>query len=181
MIGERSFIRSARPQISTSASGAAKESAVERDLTDATAADSARDGRANRRSFTSEEKLAIRWDVSSPGTASRSPARTDLPGALCSAGAPSLTEKRKQKLAPGVLSTEQSTDKTKPHPAALALHVLPWLRGMTAIDLPDAYRALAAQSIGSPSKASRGFRVRVRASGARAFNYRLCGREQVLE
>jgi len=38
-------------------------------------------------------------------------------------------------------------------------------------------RARAAQSIGSPSKASRGFRVRVRASGARAFNYRLCGRE----
>jgi hypothetical protein len=38
---------SARPQISTSASSAAKESAVERDLTDATAADSARGGRAN--------------------------------------------------------------------------------------------------------------------------------------
>jgi hypothetical protein len=47
---------SARPQISTSASS---ESVVERDLTDATAADSARDGRANRRSFTCEEKLAI--------------------------------------------------------------------------------------------------------------------------
>jgi len=50
---------SACPQISTGASSAAKESVVERDLTDATAADSARDGRTHRRSFTSEEKLAI--------------------------------------------------------------------------------------------------------------------------
>ena len=46
-------------EIITIRRSAAKESVVERDLTDATAADSARDGRTHRRSFTSEEKLAI--------------------------------------------------------------------------------------------------------------------------
>jgi hypothetical protein len=46
-------------------------------------------------------------------------------------------------LAPVVLSSEQSTDKTKPHLAALALHVLPLPRGMTAFDLPDGRRVFA--------------------------------------
>src|SRR5229473_5042506 len=90
---------SARPQISTSASSAAKESVVERDLTDATAADSARDGRANRRSFTSEEKLAIVLECEQPWNNVSAVARaTDLPRVLCSAGAPSLgmAENRKQ-------------------------------------------------------------------------------------
>jgi hypothetical protein len=58
---------SARPQISTSASSAAKESVVECELTDATVADSARDGRANRRHFTDEEKLAIVLECEQPG------------------------------------------------------------------------------------------------------------------
>jgi len=51
--------------------------------------------------------------------------------------------KSKAELAPVVLSSEQTTDKTKPHPAALALHMLPLPRGMTAIDLPDGRRMFA--------------------------------------
>jgi hypothetical protein len=51
--------------------------------------------------------------------------------------------KSKAELAPVMLWSEQSTDKTKPHPAALALHMLPLPRGITAIDLPDGRRVFA--------------------------------------
>ena len=137
---------SARPQISTSASSAAKESVVERDLTDATAADSARDGRASRRSFTSEEKLAIVLECEQPGNSVSAVARAHrlATSALFRWRAEfGYGRKAKAELAPVVLSSEQSTDKTKPHPAVLALHVLPLPRGMTAIDLPDGRRVFA--------------------------------------
>ena len=58
---------SARPQISTGASSAAKDSSPESDLTDAPDADPPRDGRSNRRSFTDEEKLAIVLETEQPG------------------------------------------------------------------------------------------------------------------
>jgi transposase-like protein len=137
---------SARPQISTSASSAAKESAVERDLTDATAAGSARDGRASRRSFTSEEKLAIVLKCEQPGNSVSAVAHAYrlATSALFRWRAEfAYGRKAKAELAPVVLSSEQSTDKTKPHPAALALHMLPLPRGMTAIDLPDGRRVFA--------------------------------------
>ena len=108
---------SARPQISTSASSAAKESVVERDLTDATAADSARDGRANRRSFTSEEKLAIVLECEQPGNSVSAVARAHrlATSALFRWRAEfGYGRKMKAELAPVVLSNEQSTDKTKP-------------------------------------------------------------------
>ncbi|WP_027545504.1 transposase [Bradyrhizobium sp. WSM2254] len=50
---------SARPLISTSASSAAKESVTGTRLTDTPTADRPNDGRANRRRFSDEEKLAI--------------------------------------------------------------------------------------------------------------------------
>jgi transposase-like protein len=137
---------SARPQISTSASSAAKESVVERDLTDATAADSARDGRASRRSFTSDEKLAIVLECEQPGNSVSAVARAHrlATSALFRWRAEfGYGRKAKAELAPVVLSSEQSTGKTKPHPAVLALHVLPLPRGMTAIDLPDGRRVFA--------------------------------------
>lgn len=58
---------SARPQISTSASSAAKEGSVKSGLTGTPDADPLRDGRTNRRSFTDEEKLAIVMETEQPG------------------------------------------------------------------------------------------------------------------
>lgn len=138
---------SARPQISTSASSAAKEPVVECDLTDATVADSARDGRANRRHFTDEEKLAIVLECEQPGNSVSAVARAHrlATSALFRWRADfGYGRKAKAELAPVVLSSEQSTDKTKSRPAALALHgLLPLPRGVTAIDLPDGRRVFA--------------------------------------
>ncbi len=58
---------SARPLISTSASSAAKESITGTRLTDAPTADPPSDGRANRRRFSNEEKLAIVRESEQPG------------------------------------------------------------------------------------------------------------------
>ncbi|MGY3647600.1 transposase-like protein [Bradyrhizobium sp. LM4.3] len=58
---------SARPLISTSASSAAKESITGTRLTDAPTADPPSDGRANRRRFSDEEKLAIVRESEQPG------------------------------------------------------------------------------------------------------------------
>jgi len=58
---------SARPLISTSASSAAKESVTGTRLTDAPTADPPSDGRANRRRFSEEEKLAIVRESEQPG------------------------------------------------------------------------------------------------------------------
>jgi len=58
---------SALPQISTGASSATKESGGENVLTSMVAADPARDGRANRRSFTDAEKLVIVMEAEQPG------------------------------------------------------------------------------------------------------------------
>ncbi len=58
---------SARPLISTSASSAAKESITGTRLTDAPTADPPSDGRANRRRFSAEEKLAIVRESEQPG------------------------------------------------------------------------------------------------------------------
>ena len=57
---------SARAQISTSASSAAKESAVESGLTEASSVDPSDDRRANRRRFSDEEKLAIVRESEAP-------------------------------------------------------------------------------------------------------------------
>ncbi|WP_316228320.1 transposase [Bradyrhizobium sp. SZCCHNR1039] len=57
---------SARAQISTSASSAAKESGVESRLTDAPSDDPSVDGRSNRRRFSDEEKLAIVRESDAP-------------------------------------------------------------------------------------------------------------------
>jgi transposase-like protein len=105
-----------------------RESAVERDLTDATAADSARDGRANRRSFTSEEKLAIVLESEQLGNSVAAVARAHrlATSALFRWRAEfGYGRKSKAELAPVVVSSEQTTDKTKAHPAAPALQVLP--------------------------------------------------------
>jgi transposase-like protein len=59
---------SARPLISTGASSAAKESVTGTRLTDAPTADPPHDGRANRRRFSDEEKLAIAHESEHPGT-----------------------------------------------------------------------------------------------------------------
>jgi len=112
-------------------------------LTDATAADSARDGRANRRSFTSEEKLAAVLECEQPRNSVSAMARTHrLATSALFRWRAQFGDGRKTKaeLAPVVLSSEQSTDRTKPHPPALALHMLPLPRGMTVIDLPDGRR-----------------------------------------
>jgi transposase-like protein len=58
---------SARPLISTSASSAAKESVAGTRLTDAPTVDPPSDGRANRRRFSEEEKLAIVHESEHPG------------------------------------------------------------------------------------------------------------------
>ncbi|MGX1354104.1 transposase-like protein [Bradyrhizobium elkanii] len=57
---------SARAQISTSASSAAKESGVEKRLTDASSDVPSVDGRSNRRRFSDEEKLAIARESDAP-------------------------------------------------------------------------------------------------------------------
>ena len=117
---------SARPQISTSANNAAKASVVERDLTDVTAAVSARDGRTNRRSFTSEGKLAMVLECEQPRNSVSAVARAHrlATSALFRWRAEfGYGRKAKAELAPVVLSSEQSTAKTKPHPAALALYL----------------------------------------------------------
>jgi transposase-like protein len=58
---------SALPPVSSGRSSAAKETALEKSLTDATGVDPARDGRSNRRSFTDAEKLAIVIEAEQPG------------------------------------------------------------------------------------------------------------------
>ncbi|MHC2332780.1 IS66 family insertion sequence element accessory protein TnpA [Bradyrhizobium sp. USDA 4454] len=58
---------SARAQISTSASSAAKESVVESGLTEAPGVGPSGDGRSNRRRFSDEEKLAIVRESEAPG------------------------------------------------------------------------------------------------------------------
>ncbi|MHB0767025.1 IS66 family insertion sequence element accessory protein TnpA [Bradyrhizobium sp. 1.29L] len=57
---------SARAQISTSASSAAKESTVESGLTEASSVDPSDDGRASRRRFSDGEKLAIVRESEAP-------------------------------------------------------------------------------------------------------------------
>jgi transposase-like protein len=58
---------SARPQISSGGSSAAKESGGENVLTAPTTSDPAHDGRSNRRTFTEAEKLAIVMEAEQPG------------------------------------------------------------------------------------------------------------------
>lgn len=58
---------SARRQISSGVSSAAKESAVESGLTEASGIDPSDDGHANRRYFSDEEKLAIVRESEAPG------------------------------------------------------------------------------------------------------------------
>jgi hypothetical protein len=58
---------SARPQISSDVSSAAKDPTTETILTDRVPDDPPRDRRSNRRSFTNEEKLAIVMEAEQPG------------------------------------------------------------------------------------------------------------------
>ncbi len=66
---------SALPKISTRTSSAAKESGVEHALTDAPTGDPGRDGRARRRHFTDEQKLAIVLECERPGASVSAVAR----------------------------------------------------------------------------------------------------------
>lgn len=138
---------SALRQISTSASSAAKESGAESDLTDVPAADSGRDGRANRRHFTADEKLAIVLECERPGNSVSAVARSH--GLATSA----LFRWRadfgygrtpKAKLAPVVIFNEQSTGRKEDSPTALVLQdLLPTPEGMVAFDLPGGRRVFA--------------------------------------
>jgi len=86
-------------------------------VTDATAACSTRDGRANRRSFTSEEKLAIVLECEQPGNSVSAVAGAHrlAKSALFRWRAEfGYGRKMNAELAPVVLSNEQSTGKTKP-------------------------------------------------------------------
>jgi transposase-like protein len=132
---------SALPQISTSASSAAKESDVENGLTNEPIADSGRDGRAHRRSFTDEEKLAIVLECEQPGNSVSAIARAHrlATSALFRWRADlGYGRNAKAQLAPVVLPVEQSTGQTTADPATFMLRdLLPVPEGMTAIDLPD--------------------------------------------
>lgn len=118
---------SALPQISTSASSAAKESDVENSLKNEPVTDSGRDGRAHRRSFTDEEKLAIVLECEQPGNSVSAVARAHrLARSALFRWRADLGYGRnaKAQLAPVVVSGEQSTGKTRADPATLILRDL---------------------------------------------------------
>ncbi len=81
---------SARPQISSDVSSAAKDRSAETVLTASVPGDPPRDRRSNRRSFTDEEKLAIVMEAEQPGVSVAAVCRHHDIATRCSVGVSSL-------------------------------------------------------------------------------------------
>ncbi|WP_063693976.1 IS66-like element accessory protein TnpA [Bradyrhizobium stylosanthis] len=134
---------SARAQISTSVSSAAKESGVESRLTEASSADPSDDGRSNRRRFSDEEKLAIVHESEAPGTSAAEVCRRHgiVTSMLFRWRVQFGFGRRAQAKLARVEIANDTTGATSP---SLVLHDL--LRtpdGMVAVELPDGRRVFA--------------------------------------
>jgi transposase-like protein len=144
---------SARPQISTGASSAAKEQMPERGLTDAPDVDASRDERSNRRSFTTQEKLAIVMETEQPGVSVAEVCRRH--GIVTSMVFRwrvqfGFAQKNRAKLVPVAVTEDGPTASSTP----VVLHdLLQPSDGMTAVDLQDGRRVFA--PIGSDPEAVR--------------------------
>ncbi len=134
---------SARAQISTGASSAAKESGVESGLTDAPSDDPSVDGRSNRRRFSDEEKLAIARESEAPNASAAEICRRH--GIVTSMlfrwrvqfG---FGRRARAKLARVELANEASGD---PLPPLVLHHLLQPPDGMRAVELVDGRRVFA--------------------------------------
>jgi len=145
------------PPISTSTSSAAKEFGAENILTTTKAADPARDGRSNRRSFTDEQKLAIVLECERPGARVSAVARAHglATGVLfrwraeLGYGRKDKVKRASVKLADG---RSDGTPSSPSRPLVLQ-ELMPVPDGMVAIDLNDGRRVFA--PVGSDPEAVR--------------------------
>ncbi|MET4177266.1 transposase-like protein [Bradyrhizobium sp. LA6.1] len=133
---------SARAQISTSASSAAKEFTIESSLTEASGVDPSEDGRANRRRFSDEEKLAILREAETPGARAAEVCRRH--GIVTSM----LFRWRVQfgfgRRARGELARVEVANTGVDAPSPLVLHdLLQPPDGMVTVELPDGRRVFA--------------------------------------
>jgi transposase-like protein len=144
---------SARPQISTGASSAAKERMPEGRLTDGPDVDPSPDNRSNRRSFTDEEKLAIVLEAEQPGVSVAEVCRRH--GIVTSMVFRwrvqfGFASKKKTKLASVAVADGSAGASSTP----VVLHdLLQPPDGMTAVELSDGRRVFA--PVGSDPEAVR--------------------------
>ncbi len=130
---------SALPKISPRTIGTAKESDVERALTSAPTGAPGRDGRANRRHFTDEQKLAIVLECERPGASVSAVARAhQLATSALFRWRSELGYGRKEKVKLAAVRADGT------QVDALVLQdLLPVPDGMTAVELGDGRRVFA--------------------------------------
>lgn len=151
----RAFLHpSARPQISTGASSAAKEQAPEEGLTGAPGVDPSPDERSNRRSFTDEDRLAIVMETEQPGVSVAEVCRRH--GIVTSMVFRwrvqfGFAQKKRAKLAPVAVTEDGLAASSTP---VVLRDLLQPSEGMTAVDLLDGRRVFAPE--GSDPDAVRG-------------------------
>ena len=143
---------SARPRtnggrISTGAKTGAKAQEAETVLTEAPAADPPRDGRSNRRSFTSEQKRAIVMEAEAPGVSVAAVARRhEIATSMVFRWRSQfgLGRGKPARLAAVRIAEERPGRKQGAGPEAVVLSdLLPVPDGMVAVDLPDGRRVFA--------------------------------------
>ena len=142
---------SALPKISTSASSAAKESGLENRLTDALNVQPTSDGRASRRTFTHEQKLAVVLECERPGASVSEVARAyQLATSVLFRWRAELGYGRREKVKlAGVRLADTRSDTVAPGVAgALVLReLLPKPDGMVEIELADGRRVFATADV----------------------------------
>jgi transposase-like protein len=148
---------SIRGRISSGASSAAKEPAVENRLTDTASAAPARDGRSNRRSFTDAEKLAIVLEAEQPGVSAAAVCqRHDIATSMIFRWRAQfgIGQRERPQLAAVRLSEDGGNGKSAAAAASIDLqNLLPVPDGMEAVELADGRKVFAPK--GSDPKAVR--------------------------
>ncbi|MPZ41772.1 MAG: transposase [Rhizobiales bacterium] len=140
----RAFLHpSARPQISTGASSAAKARTPEEGLTGVPSVDPPQDERSNRRSFTDEDKLAIVMETEQPGVSVAEVCRRH--GIVTSMVFRwrvqfGFAQKKRAKLAPVAVTGDGDAASST---AVVLRDLLQPSDGMMAVDLPDGRRVFA--------------------------------------
>ncbi|MBP1296416.1 IS66 family insertion sequence element accessory protein TnpA [Bradyrhizobium elkanii] len=133
---------SARRQISTSASSAAKECGLESRLTDASSDDASVDGRSNRRRFSDEEKLAIARESDAPNVSAAEMCRRH--GIVTQHAVPVASLVRVWPTNTDEIGSSRGRNRSVGRSFALVLHdLLQPPDGMVAVELPDGRRVFA--------------------------------------
>jgi transposase-like protein len=139
--------RTNRGRLSTAAKTSAKEQPVEIVLTDSPSVDPPRDGRSNRRSFTTEEKRAIVMETEAPDVSVAAVARRhEIATSMIFRWRSQfgLGRGKPAQLAAVRVAEERPgrTHGTRPETVVLS-GLLPIPNGMAAVDLPDGRRVFA--------------------------------------